>query len=98
MEIYNLHLVSQWVNQNTVFAKNMNTRQLFGFQRLETVNKGRKKVAPVEFGRKDTSEGHTFRRMSCCPESSWPSLGAAGYQPKGKIEKVNFGILSMGKK
>jgi len=26
--------------------------------------------------------------MSCCPESAWPSLGAAGYQPKGKIEKV----------
>ena len=26
--------------------------------------------------------------MSCCPESAWPSLGATGYQPKGKIEKV----------
>ena len=26
--------------------------------------------------------------MSCCPESAWSSLGATGYQPEGKIEKV----------
>ena len=53
----------------------------------------RKFPPTIEFWRKDAFGGHIFRIMSCCPESSWPSLGAAGYQPKGNIEKVSFEIL-----
>ena len=91
MEIYNLHLSH---SKYCIFV-NMEHQAIAWFSMIENwrARDERKFPPTIEFWRKDAFGGHIFRIMSCCPESSWPSLGAAGYQPKGNIEKVSFEIL-----